>query len=101
MTVAPPATGRRRLVSLVLLAVGAVVAVAGAFVTVTAAAAFDRAVRAASVIPTLPVGVYKQYTQHLAVPDDGGVRLGIAVAVVGVLVVAAGIVVAVRRPRVA
>lgn len=83
--------------TVVLLALGAAAAMAGVVWALIAKAAADGAARAAGVIPTLPVGEYRQYTQHLAGPDAGP-AIAIAVAAAGVLILVTGLVLALMRP---
>lgn len=52
-------------------------------------------------MPTLPVHSYVQYTQHLVAPDYTGLWVGPLVAALGLIVLLAGIVVAVTRGRMA
>lgn len=91
---------RRRAVVL-LLALGVVGVIGGGVALLVAKASLDAGARAANRIETLPVGVYAQYTQHVATTDPTGIVVGLLVFGLGVALLLAGVVVTTRRPRVA
>ncbi|MFF1633270.1 hypothetical protein [Leifsonia sp. NPDC058248] len=92
--------GRRNRSVLLLLVVGALVTIGGVVGGLLARASIDRALSAASGVPTLPVFTYTQYTQaHPFLPDLTGLWIGSFVAVLGVAILLAGVVVATMKPR--
>jgi hypothetical protein len=95
------AVHRRNPYVVVLLAVGALAAIAGLIWGLAAKASADHTALGASSMPTLPVHVYTQYTQHFIVPDYMGLWIGLLVAVLGVIILLAGVVVAITKPRLA
>jgi hypothetical protein len=99
---APATAGRRRnAYVVVLLTGGALAAIGGAIWGLAAKTSADHAVLGASSMPTLPVHAYTQYTQHFIVPDYMGLWIGLLVAVLGVVIVLAGVVVVFTKPRMA
>ncbi|GAA1438628.1 hypothetical protein GCM10009617_01130 [Leifsonia poae] len=87
--------------ALLLIVGGAIAMIVGGLVESVAKAPADRVTLFNSAIPTLPVGVYRQYTQaagggiELAVaPDYAGLWIGATVALLGVIALLAGVVVA-------
>ena len=95
MTAEPPA-GRRRYAVAILVA-GAVAMVAGAMRSFVAAVAAARSSMSSGALPVLPVHVYRQYTQSGLGPDYTQVWIGLGIAIVGLLAVVAGCVVALVR----
>lgn len=91
---------RRRGVVL-LLALGATVALAGVAWVVIAEVSLSAAARSADRMLTLPVHTYTQYTQRSLTPDYTGLVTGTLVLVLGVLLVVAGAITSTRVPRVA
>jgi hypothetical protein len=85
----------------VLLGLGVATAIGGAIWALVAKASADNAARSSSSMPTLPVHEFTQYTQHLVVPDYAGLAIGVLVAVIGVVILSAGLVVAFAKPRLA
>jgi hypothetical protein len=95
------AVHRRNPYVVVLLTVGALTAIGGVIWGLTAKASADHAVLGASSMPTLPVHAYTEYTQHFIAPDYMGLWIGLLVAVLGLIILLAGVVVAFTRPRMA
>jgi hypothetical protein len=93
------AVHRRNPYVVVLLAVGALAAIGGLIWGLAAKASAEHTVLGASSMPTLPVHVYTQYTQRFIVPDYMGLWIGLVVAVLGVMILLAGVVVAFTKPR--
>ena len=93
---AASATPRRRLLLTVLLGVGSLAVIAGVIWGAVAKAAVDQIVVGPSAIPTLPVHVYAQYTQRFVAPDYSGLWAGGALAVLGLALLLAGLVVLLR-----
>lgn len=90
---------RNPYVVVVLLAVGALAAIGGLVWGLAAKASAEHTVLGASSMPTLPVHVYTQYTQRFIVPDYMGLWIGLLVAVLGVMILLAGVVFAFTKPR--
>ncbi|WP_426520173.1 hypothetical protein ACPPVQ_07450 [Diaminobutyricibacter sp. McL0618] len=90
---------RDRYVSL-LLAVGVLMVLGGVVGGLAAKASADHPWSMGSSMPTLPIFVYTQYTQatHPIVPDYTGLWIGIGVAVLGAIILAAGVIVASTKP---
>lgn len=84
-----------------LMAVGVAVVVADAIWTLVSNASAGNVVFHASSMPTLPVHSFVQYTQHFVGPDYTGLWIGPLVAVLGLIILIAGIIVAVTRRRIA
>jgi hypothetical protein len=94
----------RRKLYVVLLAVGALMAVGGFIGGLVAKTSADHASLVDSAPRALPVGGYSGYLfpgPHAIVPDYAGLSIGIIVAVLGVIVLVAGIIVASVRTSVA
>jgi hypothetical protein len=83
-----------------LLAVGALTAIGGVIAGLAAKASADHALAVGSSLPTLPVHTYTQYVSHSIAPDYTGLWIGILVAVIGVVILLAGVAAA-TKPRVA
>lgn len=81
-----------------LLTLGALAILGGIIWVLIAQGSADHATSSASSIGVLPVHVYAQYTQRV-VHDYSALWIGAFVAVVGVLLVVAGVIVASARPR--
>ena len=94
--------GRRNRAVLLLLVVGGFVTVGGVVGGLVAKASVDHALSVASGIRTLPVFTYAQYTQTPpSLPGLMGLWIGSLVAVLGVVILLAGVVVATTKPRLA
>ncbi len=94
-------SGRRNRSVVLLLVIGALVTIGGVVGGLVAQASVDRALSAASGPHTLPVFTYTQYTQpHPFLPELTGLWIGNFVAVLGVAILLAGVVVATTKPRV-
>jgi hypothetical protein len=91
----------RRRSLLLLVALGIAAAIVGIVRAVAAQASVDNAFAGTGPMPTLPVHTYTQYTQHLATPDVGGLLVGAAIAVAGLLLIATAAVTAVATSRAA
>ncbi|NEN06742.1 hypothetical protein G3T36_12785 [Diaminobutyricibacter tongyongensis] len=87
--------------AVLLVACGALAAIAGVTWTLASNASAGNVVFRASSIPTLPVHSYVQYTQHFIAPDSTGIQFGPLVAVLGLIVFLVGITVAVTKRRIA
>jgi len=87
---------RRRPYLAWLVVLGSLAVIAGVVWVQAAKTAADQYAQRPQPMPTLPVHVYAQYTQHAIVPDYSGLWMGFAVVGVGVLILAAGIVGAMR-----
>jgi len=81
-----------------LLTVGALAIVGGIIWVLIAQGSADHATTSASSVGVLPVHVYAQYTQRV-VHDYSALWMGALVAIVGVLLVVAGVIVAAARRR--
>jgi hypothetical protein len=90
---------RRNPYVVVLLAVGALAVIGGLIWGLAAKASAEHTVLGTSSMPTLPVHVYAQYTQRFIVPDYMGLWIGLLVAVLGAIILLAGVVVAFTKPR--
>ncbi|SDH11237.1 hypothetical protein SAMN04515691_3238 [Leifsonia sp. 98AMF] len=84
----------------VLLLVGALATVVGEGWFLTAKAAVANSAQRSNSLPTLPVHVYAQYTQHLPAVDTSGLWTGLLIAGLGIAVLLAAAVVAIRRSSV-
>jgi hypothetical protein len=84
-----------------LLALGVATAIGGVIGGLVAKAFADHAPLATSSMMTLPVYTYTQYTERSIGPDYTGLGIGILVAVLGVIILSAGVIVAFTKPRVA
>ncbi|WP_345764679.1 hypothetical protein [Diaminobutyricibacter sp. McL0608] len=95
--------GQRNLSVVLLLAFGALTAIGGVIGALAAKAAADHALFAASGLRTLPVYTYTQFTQAVPsiAPELAGMWVGSVVAVLGVAVLLAGVIVATRNPPLA
>ena len=97
------AVHRRISYVVVLLAVGALAVIGGVIWALTAKASANTVFSAP--MPTLPVYTYTQYTQHTQhfsiVPDYTGLWIGSLVAVIGLIILLAGVIVAFTKPRLA
>lgn len=93
----PDAHRRLRAPLVVLLLVGALATIVGEGWFLTAKAAVARSAQSSDVMPTLPVHVYAQYTQHLPAIDTSGLWTGLLIAGLGVAALLAAAVVAIRR----
>ena len=81
-----------------LLAVGALAILGGLVWELIARGSAENAALPVSSMPVLPVHVYAQYTQRV-VHDYSALWMGALVAIVGVLLVVAGVIVASTRAR--
>lgn len=92
---------RRFHVPLVLfLIVGALATIVGEGWFLTAKAAVASTAQRSDAMPTLPVHVYAQYTQHLPAIDTSGLWTGLLIAGLGIAALLAAAVVAIRRSSV-
>jgi hypothetical protein len=91
---------RRNPYVVVLLAVGALMAIGGLIWGLAAKASADHALFTAFSMHTLPVHAFTQYTQRSVVLDYTGLWTGILVAILGVIILVAGVVVAFAKRRV-
>ena len=91
----------RALVALLLL-IGAVIATGGVIVGRSAQAAADHAAAAASSPQLLPVFAHSKtfFPEASLTPDYSGLFAGVGIAVVGMVIVLAGLMLASRNPRV-
>ncbi|MDR6971605.1 hypothetical protein [Leifsonia shinshuensis] len=96
MTVTQPGRDDRRNLVVALLAIGTTTTLLGVVFGLVMKTAAEQT-NVSSTLVTLPVGVYKQYTQRAFVPDYTGLWIGLVVAAVGALVLIAALVVARRR----
>lgn len=85
---------------MLLLVLGVTTAIAGIIGALAAKGAADQSIFR-SAMPTLPVGVYTQYTQRAFAPDYTAAEIGLLVVALGVLAAVIGIVATVRRSRAA
>ncbi|MDR6612137.1 hypothetical protein [Leifsonia sp. 1010] len=81
----------------VLLIVGVLVTVAGEGWFLTAKDTVASSAQRSNSLPTLPVHVYAQYTQHLPAIDTSGLWTGLLIAGSGIAVLLAAAAVAIRR----
>jgi hypothetical protein len=92
---------RRLHVPLVLfLLVGALATIVGEGWFLTAKAAVASTAQRSDAMPTLPVHVYAQYTQHLPAIDTSGLWTGLLIAGLGITALLAAAAVAIRRSSV-
>ncbi len=94
------AVPRRNPYVVVLLAVGGLATIGGLIWGLAAKASADHALLMASSLPTLPVHTFTQYTSHAIVLDYTGLWTGILVAILGVIILLAGVIVASTKRRV-
>ncbi|MGH1550823.1 hypothetical protein ACRAWB_17230 [Leifsonia poae] len=100
MTAASASAPARRSSVITILVVGAVALVAGATWSWVAKVTADQSSMTSGTLPVLPVHVYRQYTQVGHAPDYLEVWLGLGLALLGVVALVVGALMArARRTR--
>lgn len=96
MATTPHGSRRHRRSSVWLIALGALVAISGIAWAITAKVAADDSSLGSTVMHTLPVHAYTQYTQ-VAHADYTGLWIGVSIAIIGLVLAFLGLVSARQR----